>query len=448
MQFARLRSVYRWLFSIEEIESNTTLQWLFGVLLLFFFVTFYQWSSSTVLSLAHATRNVCWPHFPSCDALLFFSSSPYSYSQNIFYTLLFAAMIALVYCAWRRWWTAAHAMLLALFLWKFVAVFFLSYGIGGVYDYYHLIITAVFLFVPHKEYFAKLAFVLLYFLSATVKFYPSWILGTYFSSLALGLPLFPDALVLPISMSVIVSQVFGAWFLLSRRPLYQRMALIYFGTFHLYSTIFVGFNYPSFAESTLLVLFGPLYRYQAPPISRRAIAGWLMMALLFAFQAPAYLIPGDEKLTMEGYRFGMWMFDSNHQCVAEFTMYYREARPDFRTSEMRDRPGTPCEGSRCVTARSLREIEGQWVGTIRIESPKAEVRCSPYTYWQRYRYLCEGAERVAFTFDHSVNGGAFFRIVEVPDMCALTYSAFGRNQWIKEPPEARAIGFPVENIYY
>src|SRR3989344_1642383 len=364
---------YRRLFSIEEIERNTALQWLFGVLLFFFYITFYQWNTSTNLSAAHSLRNVCWPHFPNCDTLLFFSSLPYSYSQNIFYAALFAVMVFIVYCIWRRWWSAAHAGLLILFLWKFVASFFLSYGISGVYDYYHLLITAVFLFTAHKEYFTKLAFVLLYFLSATVKFYPSWVLGTYFSSLQLGLPIFPDSLILPISWSVIVSQVFGCWFLLSKNPIYQRLALLYFGVFHLYSTVFVGFNYPSFAESTLLVLLGPLYRYHAPPVGKRALAGWLLMVMLFLFQAPAHFISGDEKLTMEEYRFGMWMFDANHQCVAEFTSYYKKRAAGLSAYEEKDAPGTQCVGSRCVTERSRTKTNDQWVETMRIESPKAEV---------------------------------------------------------------------------
>jgi hypothetical protein len=315
-----LRDRYYRLFSVAEIESNKTLQWLFGAMLLFFFVTFYQWMSSPFTTTE--VRAVCWPYFLDCNALHFLSYFPYGYSQTIFYTGLFAVMLYIVNCMYRSQWAAAHFLLLLLWLWKAFASYVLSWDISGVYDYYHLLITAVLLFAAHKEYFAKLMFVLLYFLSATIKFYPSWILGTYFTSLKLGLPLFPDSMTPLITNFVIFEQVIGCWFLLSKNRVAQRLTLAYSVLFHLYGSIFVLYNYTIMSLSTLLILFGSTYRHQLPPLGRRARVGWCIIVLAVLLQTPVHFISGDEKLTMEGYRFGVWMFDANHQCAADFTAYY------------------------------------------------------------------------------------------------------------------------------
>lgn len=442
----RLYRGYRRLFSVHEIEANTTLQLFFGAMLLFFFVTFSQWATS--LQLSADIETICWPHFPNCNDLHFLSHLPHSYTQGMFYMLLFSLMLGIAYLMYKKWWTGAHAILLVLLVWKAFASFLLSWGIAGVYDYYHIFLTATLLLVPHKEYFTKLVFVMLYFLSSTIKFYPAWTLGTYFTTLELGLPIFPDSLTPLITNFVIFEQVVGAWFLLSKNRYLQRFTLLYAIAFHLYGGVLVLYNYSTVSLPTLLILFGPLYRHQFPPLRKTAIAGWCMIAALIAFQSPVHFIKGDEKMTLEGYRFGMWMFDSNHQCVSNFTVHYKDdvARESY---EYEAAPGTPCQGHMCMTRDRVQALNGRWVREIRIESPKAEVRCAPYTTWQSRAYLCaENVERVAFTFDHSVNGQPFYRVVDVEDMCGLTYKTFGHNEWIKEPPEAPAVGIPVRNVYY
>ena len=44
-----------------------------------------------------------------------------------------------------------------------------------------IVFTAVVLFVPHKLFFLRLSYVVLYFLAGTIKFDEGWILGTYFT---------------------------------------------------------------------------------------------------------------------------------------------------------------------------------------------------------------------------------------------------------------------------
>src|SRR6185436_1283606 len=109
----------------------------------------------------------------------------------------------------------------------------------GPYDYYHVILTSVLLFVPYKEFFLKLAFVFMYFMSVTVKFTPAWTLGTYFSSLRSGVALFPGWSAIFLTNFVIFIQVVDSWFLMSRNWILQRISFAIAVIFHLYSGVFV-----------------------------------------------------------------------------------------------------------------------------------------------------------------------------------------------------------------
>lgn len=442
-----IRTQYRRIFSIAEIEDNRTLQWFFGAMLFYFFITFESWVMSSRLTAENAGSAVCWPHFQDCGWLYFLSNLPNGYSQTIFYMCLYTVMLLIVYSMWKKRWVAAHALMLVLFIWKVFVGFFLSYGTLGMYDDYHLILTAALLFLPHKEYFAKLLFVLLYFVSATIKFHPSWILGTYFTALQGGLPIFPDALMPLITGSVILEQVIGCWFLLSKNRIAQRLALAYFVIFHLYSGVLVLYNYPSATLPALLILFGPMYRYQRPPLSWKSTAGWVLAASLFLFQIPSWTTDTDTvRITDANNRYGMWMFDANHQCVT--TVQFRYDPAVKLTPESMEVPrGTPCDGFECTVARRTFKDGDQWVREIRRESAVSWKRCDPYEKWATYKNSCDSVSAVSLKLDHSINGGPFYRIINEKDICGLTYKLFGPNDWIKAPPEAPAVGIPVKNVY-
>lgn len=444
---APIGKAYRKIFSIHEIEEQKTLHWFFGAMLFYFFITFESWLSGTRITAEHADSAVCWPHYQNCEWLYFLSNLPNGYSHTTLYMALYAVMLLIVYCMYKRRWVAAHALLLVLFTWKMFVGLFLDYNILGMYDDYHLGLTAVLLFLPHKQYFAKLMFVLLYFISATIKFHPTWTLGTYFTSLQGGLPLFPDAIIPLVTGSVILEQIIGCWFLLSRNVVAQRIALAYFILFHLYSGILVQYNYPSATLPALIILFGPLYMYQRPPLSRRSIAGWLAMLALFALQVPSWRVDSDTlRITDANNRYGVWMFDANHQCVA--TIQFRYSPNVTKVASSSEVPrGTPCGSYECTTASRTFKDGDQWVREIRRESAVAWRRCDPYEKWKAYENFCASAESVSMQLDHSINGGPFYRIIDEKDICSLEYKLFGPNEWIKAPPEAPAVGIPVKNVY-
>jgi hypothetical protein len=440
-------AAYKRFFSIEEIVQQSILQWMFGASLLFFFLTFDNWIGHSTITVETAQQGaaICWPYFLNCSKLYFLHLIPYGYSQSILYMAIYAIMLLIVYYMWEKKWVYAHMLLTILFLWKVFVMFILSYSIAGPYDYYHVFLTAILLFIPLKEYFLKLAFVFFYFLSVTVKFDPTWILGTYFTAMKSGIPVFPGPLTPPFTNLVIFMQVIGSWFLLSKHRILQRLALLYALIFHLYSGILVYYLYPSITLPPLLILFGPMYRYSPTPFSRKAIAGWIVILLVALFQLLGFIIPTDRRLTLEGNRFGMFMFEANHQCIATVRTYSTGGLLATSSADV-----LSCQGFYCLTHTSSYRENGLTVKEDRYESPSAWNRCDPYEWWAQLHTRCAmnpAVVRVAFQFDHSINGGPFYRIVDVPNICDVIYRPFVHNDWILMPPEAQIVGYPVQNGY-
>jgi hypothetical protein len=109
------------------------------------------------------------------------------------------------------------------------------------------------------------------------------------------------------------------------------------------------------------------------------------------------------------------MFEANHQCIS--------------TYEMLDLAGS----------------KKQYVFT----SKMARDRCDPYDAVMRYHQLCSSNKTsISLKFDHSINGGPFYRIVDELDICQLHYVPFTRNTWIKtEYDNPEIIGYPVKDFF-
>lgn len=436
---------YRAICSIAEIEQQPILQWMFGASLFYFFVNFFDWiqRSNVTATTAEQGRAVCWPFIEHCERLHLLDGLPQGYSQSTVYMLWYGVMAWIVYLMWKKQWVRAHMLLLAMFVWK-VFIVLISYSTAGPYDYYHIVLTAVLLFAAHKEYFLKLSFVFMYFMSATIKFSPAWVLGTYFSTLEAGLPLIPRPLIIVATNIVIFGQIVEGWFLLSKHRLLQRIALWYATFFHLYSGIFVYYTYPSVALPPILILFGPLYRYTPAPFTRKAIIGWTIIVVIGLCQLLGFLVSPNRFLTLEGHRYGMFMFEANHQCRYTVETRVYGTQPESSDDSIR------CTGLYCTTENSVRTENGETVFTRSGESAGSWNRCDPYEVWARSRSYCDepGVVRIAMRFDHSINGGPFYRIVDEQSICDLEYKAFSHNAWIKLPPEAPVMGYPLRNAYH
>jgi hypothetical protein len=448
-QLHRIRPTYRRIFAIDEIQQQPILQWMFGAMLFYFFVSFSIWIGKPNITIEAAQNGaVCWPYFPNCGDYYFLRNLPFGYSQPTLYMAFYGLMMLIIYYMWQTRWVLAHGIMSVLLLWKLFVMFVLNYNAAGPYDYYHVFMLFMLLYVPHKEYFLKLAFVWFYFMSVTVKFTPAWIAGTYFTSMQTGIPLVPQGTEVVATNIVIFVQIIECWFLLSKNKILQRISLAFALFFHLFSGILVGYNYPSVTLPAIAILFGPLYRHTPTPFRKSAIAGWCVIALVGIFQLLGFVIPTDRYLTLEGNRFGMFMFEANHQCVATVSRHY--SQPLSTGEDFETQAGTYCDGFYCLVKRSTENTATGSVRALRYESGTAWNRCDPQEWWSRLRSQCgsAAAARVALTFDHSINGGPFYRIVDVPNICDVDYKFFQHNDWIKLPPEAPVIGHPVENWYH
>lgn len=414
---------YSKLFAINEIEESKTLQVLFYAISASFFVTFCNWVENSTVSISSFLKGlyVCPPYFQTCGKYYFLEGLPYGYTQGLFYLILFLTLLYGLISAVKQNWESAHKAILITFAWKIIFIFFLTYGIGGNFDYYDCILAFIWLFLREKEYFAKVTFVTFYFMASTIKIHEGWILGNYFTSTILGAPFFNNNILPFFTNIVITMQMVGSWFLFSKNIKIQRLVFLYFLLFHMYSGIIVNYRYITISIPALIILFGYNFNFfrikgsqdfSIMKISKKTIFGYVSILLLLLSQSIGILIPGDQKKTLEGNFYGLYMFEANHQCTSKAIIVYEN--------------------------NATQKIERTNV--------IANNRCDPYHYWFPLKKICERntkISRIEWTFDHSVNGNNYERIVEVNNLCALEYKNLMHNTWIKINGEAEILSTPV-----
>lgn len=413
--WGKARAYYIRIFSIREIQQDVALRLYGGAILIGYLATFRMWQmdTTTTVDAIDKFQVTCWPFFQSCSKWIWMQTLPYGYSQTVFFMVMFALMIFAAWALFTRRVVAAHATIFVLFIAR-VYMTLIDFYHNGNFDYYHTTFNIVFLFLPRKRFFGSLMIVLFYFLSCATKIHPSWTWGGYFNSMRDGLPLVPRGTEAVLTNFIIFMEMLMSWFMFSRNKYLQRGVFAFFCFFHVYSGTLVGYHYPSIVMPPLVIFFGTLFRpFPTVPLSRAAIPGWTLVALLLAIQMYSHTIPGDTKLTLEGDHYGLYMFEANHEC----RIVYMD------------------EGGKVLQSR---------------DNVVARNRCNP---WE---YLTHGQQRfcrdhsvgkVRFAMIHSVNGGPFYQIVDEPDLCSLHYTAFGHNEWIKDENTAPIVGRPLENYY-
>ena len=415
----RLMDSYRSFFAIDEIEASSVLQALHFALLVGFLISFGTWITLDIVTpnAALAGRHVCLPYFQNCEALYFWNASPWSYAQSAWYAFLTGLLCLSGIFAFLKKWTWAHAFLLLPFLWKVFYIFVLTYTAAVDFEYFHIPVLMIYLFAHRKLYFSRRIFVLVYLLAATMKFTESWVVGNYFSSLKLGMPIFPDSLIPLITNGVALFEIISPWFLLSSNRRVRYFVLSAWVLFHNYSIIMVNFTYPSYCLPLLLVLFLSefLPEDQNPRFSTQELVGWAFMGLLLIVSSLPHFMKGDNLYTLQGLKMGVGMFDANHQCVSETNIHFQDGTQKSNV----------------------------------VSNEAAMKRCGPYPVFFAIKEKCKNPAiaKISWNFLSSVNGGPFYKIVDVPNVCDLTYSALGENSWIKSPSEgAPVIGYPAQNI--
>lgn len=407
---------YRKFFGLDEVANDLAVRLFGAAVLIGFLASFRGWEGNSITALSAAEDGIarCWPFLQNCYDWMFMTVRPYGYVQNTIFMVMLGFIFMGAYGLIAKRYVLAHVCILVLFAWK-MYITSISYSYNANYDYYQTAFAFIFLFMPHKRFFGSLAVVFFYFLSTATKIHESWTLGTYFSSMVTDLPIFPDGTTMLWTNIVIFMEMVAAWFLFSRNKYLQRTAFVFFAIFHLYSGTLVGYHYPTIVTPSLLIFFGPLFKpFDRVPLDIKSIPGWTLMLVLFCCQMISHVIPGDEKLTLEGNFYGLYMFEANHQCSVRFF-----------------------DKNNNVIMKS--------------DSAAARNRCDPYRYMFRFqKQFCQygNQEKYAFKMTHSINGGPFYLIVDEPDACALEYKAFSKNDWIKTETEAKPTARPRKNYYW
>lgn len=406
---------YKRLFSLDEISNDLAVRLFGAAVLLGFIASFKSWDENIATSIHGAEKGLtlCWPFLQQCYDWVFMTARPFGYVQNTVFMGMLGLIFTSAYGLCVKRYTLAHICIFILFIFK-LYLLSISYRYNANYDYYQTVFTFIFLFVPNKRFFASLSIVFFYFLSTATKIHESWSLGGYFSAMVTDLPIFPEGTTMVWTNTVIFMEMIGSWFLFSKNKYIQRTVFAFFAIFHLYSGTLVGYHYPTIVTPTLLIFFGPLFKpFDRVPLSIKSIPGWILMTSLFCFQMISHAIPGDEKLTLEGNFYGLYMFEANHQC-------------------------------------SIRFFDDKGNTKFSRDSTSARSRCDPYRYLNRFqKNNCKPDNKNKYTFKmtHSINGGPFYLIVDEPDACSLKYKAFTHNEWIKTEEEAKPIARPRKNFY-
>lgn len=405
--------------SLDSTNRNSAHERLFALATSFIFLFDLTQFSYKALG----KNQLCWPHWEGCRSLPLLPGLPESYLHGILFSLLFSSILV---SFWGIFQNRPRIYLSAL--WGLVAfkVFFnFVWRYSGLhnFEYFHLLPTLAFLLNSSARiYGAQVMWAMCYFLAAFVKLHESWIVGTYFSPLHLGMPLVPAFAIPFITQAVIAFEIVFSWGLLSEKL--RRWSIALWSLFHVYSVILVGFHYPTRCILILWSLFLPSLVPSAQLDSshgaessirrtgRISPALLILMALVCTFQTLPLFYDEDTKQTLrfEGYSYNM--FDANYQCFQEIVVVHEN-------------------GKREEIKRGTRLARG---------------RCGPRLAFEKIRQICEDKKprSVEWIMDQSINGEPFLRIVNEKNACELRYSLFGDNPWINTK-NAPVVGYPRKN---
>jgi hypothetical protein len=402
---------------LDEIDKTCKL--IYWGVIIGFLIAFNFWAQMGMFTKsAYLNSSVSCPeYFQSCFKYIFFDGPPHSYGQTIFYAfLLVFIMLSCIY-ALKDKWLEAFVLLIPPTIFKFLGALFLVNEISTPFEYFHLTFVIILLFFPNKVSFFKISFCLIYFLSGTIKIHEGWILGTYFSSLRMGLPIFSDVLIPFLTNFVIFLEITLTWSLLSKNRKIQLLVVCLYIIFHLFSASIVGYRYPIHCLPLLIPLFLINEdKFKFPKFNFKNIIPYSFIILILIFHSIPYFIQGDQKVTYEGVRLSVGMFDANRQCSSTVLYNYQD--------------GTAKE--------------------VVTNTKYSGVRCVPYQWWYRLKKECKkkNVKSIDWTYDISVNGNPFYRVVNTDNVCELDYEVFGHNYWIETESNKsghEVVGYPQKN---
>ncbi len=371
------------------------------------FQTFSSWIGNKYITLQYATNNmaVCPPYFQSCLRYYFLDTVPISYGQNILYMVLGVFLFLALYFLYTKEYQKFLFFISIPFLYKIIYQYFLTYLVPGNYNVLGIFFGLVLLFSVYKIFYLRVVFVVFYLCAAVIKLHAGYMTGSIFTSLSLGVPLVPRFFLPYAGMFFFLLCVIPPLTLLfSKNRTYRLSALILLTGFHMYSISMVGFRY----SLLLLPLLWLLFYFEKEEIifEKKYLKDYFAIIAIFVMvllQTLPLYIKGDERMTGEGYRYGYYMYDGNHQCESHKKIYYKDGSTE----------------------------------NLQAKNTTAMYSCDPYEEWFKIKRFCrlEKVQKITWTYDHSLNGLPYRRIVDSEDACVLQYKPFSHNEWIDEDGE-------------
>ena len=366
--------------------------------------TFSVWKNESLVTLDAITKNtaVCPPYFQNCLSYYFLDTVPISYGQNILYMTLGGLVFLALYFLYQRKYALFALTVLIPLVYKFGYLFFLTYLPTGNYTVFGLFFGLVLLFSSYKIVYLRILVVAFYLCAAVIKLHEGYLLGDVFSSLALGVPGAPAFLIPYIGIAFLVFCIaMPLGLLFSKKTIWRNGFLWAITLFHIYSISMVGFRYPLLLIPILWILFH--YEKEEFSFEKKHCKDFIsifIIAVMILAQGIPFFIKGDERLTGEGYRYGYYMYDGNHQCESKKIISFKDG--------------------------TIKEMF--W------ENKKAMYSCDPYEEWFKIKRWCnpDKVASISWTYDHSLNGKKYRRIVDEKNACNLMYTPFKHNQWIQE----------------
>ena len=393
------------IFNWGEIKDSAMLHMIYYIFIFNSIIYFFSFNTPTT----------CWPHFQSCLDYFNLLPLPFSYDLNYFLVIIYTLLIFGIFYMYRKEFLKALILLSIVFLVRFYFTFFGDYNSGN-FNYYDVYMMLIYLFLPKKELFLRVGFIYFYFLASTIKLDSGFISAKYFTTLTLGAPFFNDVAIVLFSNLVIIIQMVGVWFIFSNNKKFRTLAYVYMTIFHFYSGLIVGYRYIITSIPFLMVLFNErIFEkydiFKNLQINKRGnLFALFFLFILTCFQLLPYIISGNHKITLESNNYGFYMFEANHQCKSTLTQNGKNIKAEY--------------------------------------SNDARNRCDPYAYLFKYKNLCiSNSEKINWELISSINGGPFYKIVDEPDMCSLSYKPFAKNIWIKDEVKAKKVGYPKYNYY-
>lgn len=446
-----------------EVDQDRRLRMVLAGLLLYYYVTFYNWWKGAASALSVKGTEVfnyapTWV-LENWRGLIF---ADHFQTKVYLWLLGMLALLGLFHLFYKDCCQVPMAILAFLFANK-LFFYMMDLRLMANFHHLHLFYSAVFLISGRKLFFFRMALAVSYWMSAFIKFTPSWLFGEYFNSIPGKLPLLPEnsTFVMLAMQGIIVMEIFGplAWF--SNRPRWRYLSLGVFIAFHLYSGLLVGFKYTTLMLTCLIPAFldfdAPIQRGYR--FVRRDLLPIGLMSLALAGGLWHFFIPGDVRLTAEGRYFGVFMFDANRTVLFHVTVEKGDKTFDFWVKRPW-RNGAILEDGELETDTAYQVWGAIWkgdsverkkaiLGPIRdgetvVFNPQlfttAQVRTfgDPYLYYfyakelqRRYK-----PDKISLELFQQLDGHKqAFKVLDIEDFAALnpSYSGFFHNSWIRVP---------------